>query len=710
MAIFRSVTIVLKSNLKTTRWFPLLGFILLMWTPLGSLPGVRAAKSVSSCEILEEGKWSWHPLFGDFLPPFWQRMPDALPEVTLTSCWNCGLWLEESFPPSWNPEDLRQTLAQERAKCYQALGMQGEALGAFREIVRHDPYGKPAFLCIQSILEILFQNGNYNAAAGLYQGLDPTQRSLLSPESLYLVAQSLYQKNHDKQARELLELIPPNSAIYPYALYAQAQIDFRNGKVDQALDSIGSLLDRPMEIPVPKMLRELAWLTRARISFQHEKYTNAIKEYRKLSRSRYFLPEALMGMGWCYKALGESAKAVSYFQAVGETSTADSNTWARANLEIAHIYSKDGIHGKAFQIFQEVQQHLKTLVDRHREVVHDEAWLARMSTHILTYPAEDAPGATAAPKKMRTAELKNEMELLLEKESYVSPRMKMLLAVREALDVVHSLLIHLPEQVDPSKKKLREAPFRYPPLEASPPLFEPELTHLLEVTFALLDTEFRLDNTEMLLGLSDPEERDPARIQRLSFYRSALQEMLLPQQMGQDAYATLRQLQSTVRHLPFPLEERNRILDKLLYAVRTLEDTDRTLQRWQEGMEDIRTSGSEPPRLILLKEWMIYVRSLILFRTWSDRSPAVFLLETQQSQTTVPTESLLDNVRGKLGERREAVQKRLAVLLQKEIKNIHKKRLRAFEKSLIKSQLYYAESLLHKQETLLKTIQSAPAD
>jgi len=128
-------------------------------------------------------------------------------------------------------------------------------------------------------------------------------------------------------------------------------------------------------------------------------------------------------------------------------------------------------------------------------------------------------------------------------------------------------------------------------------------------------------------------------------------------------------------------------------------------------MEAIRLDSSEPPRWLLLKEWMIYVKTLILFRSWSERSPTVFLLEiSQDPQTAVSHESSMDSVRSKLTERKQENRKRLALLLQKEIEKIHKRRMKKAEEIFMKSQLYYAEALLHKQETLLKTLQSAPAD
>lgn len=711
MAIVPSCISVLRNRFQNTGRPGLIGLFILLWTLPGLFPMALAEELGSSCEILDQGKWNWRPLFGDYLPPFWQKKPDIPTQVSLISCWNCGLWVEESFPPSWNPEDLRQTLAFERAKCYQALGMQAEALGSYRGIIRQYPSGKPVARCLQSIMEIQFQDGNYEAVIDQYQGLDPSKKSLLSPDSLYLVAQSLYQKNNDKQGRELLEQIPPNSDIYPFALYALAQVAFRNGEQDQALVIIGSLLDQPMDVPVPVMLRELARLSRARIFFQQENYPRAIEEYRKLNRSRFFLPDALMGMGWCYEAMGEPARAISYFQAVGEASMADSHTWARANLEIAHLYSETGIHNEAFLIFQEVQHHLKSLVDQHRKVLHDEAWLSGLSDHLLTSHGTNPPASTPPRKTIRTAELRNEMQLLLEKESYTSPRMKMLLEVREALEEVNALLTRVPDRSDQGTKERLGTPFQYPPLERSSPILEPELTLLLDASFALLDTEYRLDNTGRMLSLTGTEAQEGPRKQRLAFYRSALQEMLLPRQAGQDAYATLRRLQSVVRHLPFPLEVRREVLAKLLYARRTLEETDQTLQRWETGMEAIRSDNVEPPRLLLLKEWMIYVRTLILFRSWSERSPAVFLLEIgQEPQPEASHESPMDSVRIKLTERKKEIQNRLASLLQGEIEKVHERRLKNIEEIFMKSQLYYAEALLHKQETLLKSLQSTPAD
>ncbi len=668
-----------------------------------------AADKPHLCRSLDEGKWHWHALYGDFLPSFWGEGPHAFPGASLASCWNCGIWMEETFPPSWNPERVQESLAYDRARCYQALGMHPEALRTCREIVSRHPDGTYTSVCLETILGILFQDGNHAALIGLYHDLNEELLNQVSPEGLYLVSQSLYEQNQDHAAMALLQKIPANSGTHPYALYTKAQIAFRNGEEDQALAFILALLESPRET-IPNMLYEKALLTRARISFQKGRYEEAAEHFRGLSRSRFFLPEALMGMGWCYQALGESSRAVSFFQTVEDASLADTSTWARANLEIALLYAKVGAHGESLRIVRNIQNHLGQFIELNKRYSKDRGWLGGLARNLLSGYRQDPGIQIPKQAKFRTGDLKGEMEFLLERRSYTSSRMKRLLAIREALAVVQQSIDRVPDAPHVTEKKNLGSPFQYPPMEASLPLLEPRLTALLNASFALMDTEYRTDQTERHLGLYRQDEEGARHKERLAFFRSLFQKMLLPEHEGKDAYTVLHQMQSTVRNLPFSIEVRRKILTKILYTKKSFRENDLTLHRWSAGMEEAAKTTHQPPRLVMLRAWMTYVRTLVEFRTWEDRSPGVYMKESQPLNREQDLSSLYESTQLMILDRLDKAEKRLRRLLEQEIEQIHDQMLETLEAVFAESQLYHAEALLHKQEALLEAFKSSPAD
>jgi len=677
---------------------------LMLWNPV---VGLSAAENPRLCPTLDEDKWYWHPLYGDFLPPFWGEGPFAFPDVSLTSCWNCGIWMEQALRPSRNQEKIQEALAYEKARCYLALGMAPEALQTFRQIVRQYPRGLFTGACMQNILKALFQDGNDEAVVGMYNGLDEELRDLISHEGLYLISQSLYHENKDTEAMGLLGKIPPSSDTYPHATYAKAQIAFRNGQEKQALAFLQALLDSPPEAKGPSMLREQALLTKARISFQEGRFQEAIDSFRRLSRSRFFLPEALMGMGWCYEALGEPSRAVSFFQTVGETSLADTRTWAKANFEIALLYSNAGSHEESLLILREVQDQLESFIETSQRQGEDREWLRGLARNLLSGDTTKPEARPPKQAKSRAGNPENEMVFLLEKKSYTSFRIKRLLAVHEALAVTRRRLNQVPDPSTALQTESPGVPFQYPPMEPSRTTLSPRLTSLLDASFALLDTEYRTDQAERFLGFYRQDAEGKSQERRLAFYRSLFQRILLPGNEGEDMYAVLEKLQSSVRNLPLPLEVRRKVLTKLLYAKGILREDDRTLLRWSAGMEEVTKASHEPLRMVMLRAWITYVRTLVDFRTWEDRSPAVFLKEGRPREQARSPSSAIETARKMLEDRLDESGERLVFILEQEIEQIRAQMLKTFEEIFAESQLYHAEALLHKQEALLKTFQSS---
>ena len=261
-----------------------------------------------------------------------------------------------------------------------------------------------------------------------------------------------------------------------------------------------------------------------------------------------------------------------------------------------------------------------------------------------------------------------------------------------------------------TRQKGAVAPEAYPPLDVTVPSLEPSLSALLDLTFALLDTEYRLIYSGSVLGLLTQEEKATFLQDCLVFYRTALETLLLPPEAGEDAQAALRHLQSTVRHLPFSLEEKQRVLAKLTYTMRSLEDAEAILEQWADGVQEVSSSETQPTRFLLLEKWMTLVRVFLSLRSWDVRSPTVFLLDHPSLEEHRPAPILSSQAMlGRMDQRLDTVWQRLGLLTEREIANLHIERLEALEGLLARTQFDYADALVQEQERILDSLQGRAA-
>ena len=663
------------------------------------------------CKGLERAKWAWSPLTEDFQDRVLDLALNVPPEVSMAYCWTCGLWAKA--PPTGHsgvPGILREVLLFERARCYRALGMRREALEECRRLLRHYPTGITLPQALQSILELLFEQRNYRAVASLYNDLDRDQRERLLPESLYLIGQGFYILGKDEAAEDLLKRIPPDAQVYPYGLYTLAQVLYRKGDSDRALLILRVVLEAPPQARVPEMLREMAWLTQSRISYQQGDYEKALEGFRILSQSSYFLPEALMGMGWSYKALGSFPKAVAYFQAVAE-SYADADTLTEAYLEQADAFTKARMYRDAFQVYRRAQKNLLSRISQYKRYGTDPEWLDWLAQSLLDSPDHLGEAPAELPLMDLEADLPREMESLLRKDKFTSTRLKELFEIREGMEQIGLLFEEIANPANLHPKQTPVLSLAYPPLGVPVPALEPRISDLLDLGFALLDTEYRLIHAGGTLELLSGAERATLMQDCLAFYRKELEALLLPPESVGQAREALKRLQSTVRHLPLSLEQRERVLAKLVYAARNLLETENTLDEWASGMLGTSSSETQPTRYLLLEKWMTLVRVFLYLRSWDDRSPAVFLLdhpslEEHPSSPILSSQETLERVAQRIG----TVWQRLALLVKREAANLHLERLEALEGLLARTQFDYADALVREQERILENLKTLPPE
>jgi hypothetical protein len=265
--------------------------------------------------------------------------------------------------------------------------------------------------------------------------------------------------------------------------------------------------------------------------------------------------------------------------------------------------------------------------------------------------------------------------------------------------------------VDPDPEEITTESAAYPPLGVTAPVLEPRLSGLLDLYFALLDTEYRLVHTGSMLGVLGQTEKTNVLRDCLTFYRAELKALLLPQQAGQDAREALAHLQTTVRYLPLSLEERETVLAKLVYLRQSLRETEETLEQWADGAQEISASETQPARFLLLQKWMSLVRVFLYLRGWDVRSPTVFLLDdpSLEGYRSSPVFSTQDTL-VRVAQRIDQVWERLAVLVKREVANLHVERLDTLEGLLARTQFDYADALVREQERILETMKALPRE
>jgi len=329
----------------------------------------------------------------------------------------------------------------------------------------------------------------------------------------------------------------------------------------------------------------------------------------------------------------------------------------------------------------------------------------------LDSPEHFAETPEEAPVMNQEGDLPEEMEPILQRKKYTSSRMKELLGIREGLEQVSILHDKLANPVPPDPTKRQVVSASYPPLGDSLTELEPGLAARLDFDFALLDTEYRLIHTGSMMGLLNQAEREAFMRDCLAFYRTELQALLLPEGAQKDAHDALTRLQATVRHLPLSLEQKEGVLAKIVFMKKSLQESEAIMEQWAEGVDEVSSSETQPTRFLLLEKWMTLVRAFLYLRSWDVRSPAIFMLNDASLAAYRPSAILSSQeALDRRAQRIDTVWQRLALLVEREVQNLHLERLEVLEGLLVRTQFDYADALVKEQERILKSLKAWSSD
>jgi len=620
--------------------------------------------------------------------------------------------LSSSSSPSGDlPPDSGESLSFLEARCWEALGLEEDAVQAYRRHLERYSEGRTRAPAQSALFGLLFRQKNFRAIASMAEALERDKRQALSPEDLFVVGQSLYRLGEDLSAQPYLESVPPESSVSPYARFTRAQIEYKKGQAENALSLLDSLCSQSESPAVAPFLQDHLLLTRARILYQLGRYAEAAEGFRAVQPSSPFLPEALMGLAWSYDALGDRAKAISYFLAVEKTPASPTET-ARAQMEAARIYSEARDDPDATELFHNVQVHLMQRIAQYGKWGEAEEWLTEASRLLLdpAGPPALSNSGPAAPEDLQG--FRQEVLSLLARERLQPGPVRSLLEAKEALDRVSSKLQRLKGGRAPS---LQPASTPLSPL--FPPLDPPVLAlgepvpALLDVWLSLLFAESRILRTAALWGLTQEPERNEWDRTGVPFYRSLVEDILFPPAKEAETQAFLDRLQSFVRYLPFSLEERRKILEKLLSFRRSIEETAMGLADTSSRIETLAGASPSPTEQVRLRVWMAYARSLAELRILRDGSPLYLLAEASCPEIVASAPDLsIESFESRFSERVDQLRGLLLAALERHVRKFHRERVVELRRLVADSRRMFADSLLLRQREITEDLSAPDAE
>lgn len=638
---------------------------------------------------------------------FLQPGPDACSARTLLALARSP----GSGPAGAKPLAEDESLSFAEARCWEALGLEEDAVRAYRRHLERYAEGRTRSAARSALLALLFRQKNFRAVATAAQAFAQDERQTLSPEDCYLVGQSLYRLGEDNAARPYLESLRPEAPAYGYALFTLAQIEYRSGNPEKALSLLDSLPSPSGSFPVSDALGDHLLLTRARILYQLGRYEEAVEEFRSLKPSSPFLPEAFLGLGWSYDALGDRAKAISYFLAV-QSLPASPAERSRAQMEAARIYSEARADPEATELFHDIQVHLLQRIAQYDKWRKDQEWLAEASRVLLDPVASSVPSTAGQPAADDLESFRREVFALLDRERSRPGPLRSLLEGQRDLDSVTLKLLRLAERQDLAPRPVPSSlSSLFPPLDSPVPALVEPIPEFLDLWLGLLYAEGRILQAASLWGLLPDSERTDWEHSAVSFYRSLVEDILFPPAKGAETRALFDGLQSTIRHLPYPLEDRNKVLERLLSCRRSIEETQAGLADASLRMETLARAAQGPTAGVRLGVWMAYAKSLAELRMLRDGSPLFLLAEGPSSASASPASDLsVDSFESRVSERVHQLRGLLLSALERHVRNFHGERISELRRLVTDSRRMFADSLLLRQQEITRDLSSSDAE
>jgi tetratricopeptide (TPR) repeat protein len=275
--------------------------------------------------------------------------------------------------------------------------LDADALQVLDPLARRQNSELQAALANEQLLRLHYRNENYSHAVSAFLKI----RNRLPPpelaQAMYKAGNSYMQLKEFLKAVEVLDRVPPQSEMYPFAVYSSGLSYLSIG------DSFSStqlrfqkLLD--LDLGEDRTLHQLIEKTHATLGYlfiEQKRFTEALIEFGRVPETSPYADQARFGLGWTYIGMGECVRAIVAFDDLIQT-----YPYSRYSLEawlnIGACYSKLNAYNKAAERYRQAleaysrhRQMLKTVTDQIRSgTVKD--WMDRSA-------AAPAPSGGSAP-------------------------------------------------------------------------------------------------------------------------------------------------------------------------------------------------------------------------------------------------------------------------------------------------------------------------
>lgn len=252
-----------------------------------------------------------------------------------------------------------------QARALLELGRRREALALLKELCgTAGAFSGPA---LEAAAEILFAEERHGELAALAREAR-AERFQDENRLRYRLGQSLFLAADPAAARPQLEKVAAGPFL-PYALYTLALIAQGEGRVLDAVETLGKAVDAAATHPdaaVAAALADRIRLTRGRVLYQaavglgslgeadrRRLFDLASAQFERIGKQSPFYPEALRGAGWCALEKGDSPRALAAFESASEIDPErrHEDLWAQGR-----VYQRLGYPDEAARLYADARK------------------------------------------------------------------------------------------------------------------------------------------------------------------------------------------------------------------------------------------------------------------------------------------------------------------------------------------------------------------
>ncbi len=636
--------------------------------------------------------WGWQCSPADAV---YQRMSlRSLLETADSTHLPCSfpLALKESFWDTPDPKAIEQDI-ERLAMWYETTGHKEEALFHYQRLLDQFPELPAASTWRAHLTALYYHLGNIHALIDLFTACTRERTCTFDDRSSYLIGQALYRGGSYTEAEEILGGID-KGILYPFATYTRAQIAYKRNEYQRALDLFQACQSAASRAPEERFLQDLATLARARTLHHTHHFQEAVAEYARIHHSHLLFPEALMGMGWAYEALGHYPKAIAYMTAVAQAHP-DARMLGMSYLETARLFSAAKDYKEAFRRYESLQESLTRQVNTLSSCIDTKECIEQLVEVVV----RDVLNSPSGSHQDETLPLESNNHGMLARivlrAAYLSERFKGLSEL-----FARSRLLRDQIQDTPSQSPGHAARYILDPFDKA--VISPETAttaHLLDVALRLFDLELHTALAAEELGLLDRASAKAGIRESCTFWRTVLERVILTGTSVEQLISRIDAAQRMIPKTTYSLEDRQTFLGKLLSLRERLQQVQAETDRYGVLMNTLVSGRWPRTRGSLLDTLVQYGRTLFLARQVAEHPIVVSLPIEPTSSKTTDRQELLKATTEDEKQRCDRSENTIRTLFAQEVKHILQEEIKALTALLAETEHAFAQALVQKDRS-----------